>query len=109
MITQPPARRRRPKGSTSWLLPTHPSSLTEPRESFVRLLWPASSGSLLLLLGGLACRESPEALTVDRAGAQTPAQVQSVQTAVDASRRTALVTATDRVAPAVVSINVTRS
>jgi serine protease Do len=82
-------------------------SSTEPRESFVRLRWPASIGSVLLLLGALSCREAPERLTVDRAGAQTPTQTQGARTAIDASRRTALVTAADQVAPAVVSINVT--
>jgi serine protease Do len=73
----------------------------------VRLLWQGSTGSLWLLLVATGCRDAPETLTVDRAGAQTPARVHEVQTAIDASRRTALVTAADRVSPAVVSINVT--
>ena len=62
----------------------------------------------LIALGGLGCRDaSPPRLAVARAGAQTPTRVAGVQTAIDASRRTALVTAADRVSPAVVSINVT--
>ena len=60
-----------------------------------------------LLLGGLGCRDAPEPrLSVASAGAQAPARVAQVQTAIDASRRTALVAAADRVSPAVVSINV---
>jgi serine protease Do len=73
----------------------------------VRLLSPASAGSVLLLVATVSCRETPERLTVDRAGAQTPSQARGVQSVVEESRRTALVTAADRVAPAVVSINVT--
>ncbi len=46
-------------------------------------------------------------MRVASAGAQTSARVLQAQNATDASRRTALVTAADRVAPAVVSINVT--
>jgi serine protease Do len=62
---------------------------------------------LVLLLGGLGCRDAPEPpLTVASAGAQAPARVTQVQTAIDASRRTALVAAADRVSPAVVSIHV---
>jgi len=52
------------------------------------------------------CRDSPSRLSVSSAGAQTAARVTAVQSAVDASRRTALVAAADRVSPAVVSINV---
>jgi len=44
---------------------------------------------------------------VTTAGAQAPKPVTQRQNAVDASRRTALVSAADRVSPAVVSINVT--
>jgi serine protease Do len=44
---------------------------------------------------------------VARAGAQASARLTPAPNSVDASRRTALVSATDRVAPAVVSINVT--
>src|ERR687883_509696 len=67
----------------------------------------ASSASLALAL--LSCRGHEDAqLKVARAGAQTSARVsQAPQNAIDASRRTALVTAADRVSPAVVSINVT--
>jgi serine protease Do len=46
-------------------------------------------------------------MRVASAGAQTSARVLQTQNATDASRRTALVTAADRVSPAVVSINVT--
>jgi serine protease Do len=46
-------------------------------------------------------------MRVASAGAQTSARVLETQNATDASRRTALVTAADRVSPAVVSINVT--
>jgi serine protease Do len=63
---------------------------------------------LLVGLGLWGCRDAPDPpLTTARAGAQTSVRLAPAQTAVDASRRTALVTATDRVAPAVVSINVT--
>jgi serine protease Do len=62
---------------------------------------------LALALGVLGCREAPDSqLSVATAGAQTSARVAPVQTAVDASRRTALVAAADRASPAVVSINV---
>jgi serine protease Do len=56
----------------------------------------------------VACRaDSPESLRVSSAGAQTPTPVQQAQNAATSSRNTALVTAADRVSPAVVSINVT--
>jgi serine protease Do len=56
----------------------------------------------------VACRaDSPPSLRVSSAGAQTPTRVQQAQTAATSSRNTALVTAADRVSPAVVSINVT--
>ena len=56
----------------------------------------------------VACRaDSPESLRVSSAGAQTPTRVQQAQNAATSSRNTALVTAADRVSPAVVSINVT--
>jgi serine protease Do len=62
---------------------------------------------LVFLLGALGCRDAPEPpLSVASAGAQAPSRVAQVQTAIDASRRTALVAAADRVSPAVVSINV---
>src|SRR3954449_4895894 len=54
----------------------------------------------------LACQDSPSGLTVSSAGAQTAARTAAMQSNVDASRRTALVAAADRVSPAVVSINV---
>jgi serine protease Do len=56
----------------------------------------------------VACRaDSSESLRVLSAGAQTPTRVQQAQNAATSSRNTALVTAADRVSPAVVSINVT--
>ncbi|HEY3012467.1 MAG TPA: trypsin-like peptidase domain-containing protein [Gemmatimonadales bacterium] len=60
-----------------------------------------------LALALLGCRDAPQPrLTIASAGAQTPAPVEQIQTAVSASRRTALVAAADRASPAVVSINV---
>jgi serine protease Do len=59
----------------------------------------------LIALAG--CREATPMMRVASAGAQTSARVLQTQNATDASRRTALVTAADRVSPAVVSINVT--
>ena len=54
------------------------------------------------------CREGqPPPIRMESAGAQTSARVAETQNAVNSSRRTALVSAADRVAPAVVSINVT--
>jgi serine protease Do len=68
----------------------------------------ADAAALLLLLALAGCREAPASgLAVASSGVQTPKRVTPVQTAVDVSRRTALVAAADRVAPAVVSINVT--
>jgi serine protease Do len=62
---------------------------------------------LALALCAVACRDRADSgLSVASAGAQTSTRLAPVQAAVDASRRTALVTAADRVAPAVVSINV---
>jgi serine protease Do len=61
--------------------------------------------SFALVAALLGCRDSPSALTVSSAGGQTAARVAEVQSAVNASRRTALVAAADRVSPAVVSIN----
>ena len=56
----------------------------------------------------VACgADSSPSLRVSSAGAQTPTRVQQAQTAATSSRNTALVTAADRVSPAVVSINVT--
>jgi serine protease Do len=63
---------------------------------------------LIIASALVACRaDRPPALQVSSAGAQTSPQVQQAQTAVSSSRNTALVTAADRVSPAVVSINVT--
>ena len=74
----------------------------------MQLPFSAKARSLVLGLGVLGCRDAPDPrLTTASVGAQTPARVAQVQTAVDASRRTALVAAADRVSPAVVSINVT--
>ena len=61
---------------------------------------------LLAPLGG--CRERPAApLRVSSAGATQPAAATDPRSTVDPSRRTAIVDATNRVAPSVVSINVT--
>ena len=60
-----------------------------------------------LSLGLAGCRDAPPSLSVSSAGAQTSSGVVSAQSNIDASRRTALVAAADRVSPAVVSINVT--
>ena len=69
----------------------------------------AGSAVLLLLVGALAC-DRPEALVHrSSAGGQVAAEARrrpaAEQTAIDASRRTALVTAAERAAAAVVSIN----
>jgi serine protease Do len=63
---------------------------------------------LIMASALVACRaDSPPVLQVASAGAQTSTRVQQAQTAATSSRNTALVTAADRVSPAVVSINVT--
>jgi serine protease Do len=63
---------------------------------------------LIIASALVACRtDSPPAFQVSSAGAQTSTRVQQAQTATTSSRNTALVTAADRVSPAVVSINVT--
>jgi serine protease Do len=64
-----------------------------------------SLAQLALSVTILGCRDSSSAVTVSSAGAQTAAGVAEVQSAINASRRTALVAAADRVSPAVVSIN----
>ena len=64
-------------------------------------------GALGLGLALLGCRDAPPSLAVSSAGAQTAARAVQAQSAITASRRTALVAAADRVSPAVVSINVT--
>ncbi len=64
--------------------------------------------ALGVLLCSPACRDQPPAaLSVASAGAQTSARIAQAQVAANSSRNTALVTAADRVSPAVVSINVT--
>ena len=74
----------------------------------MRLRPSADAQRLILALALFGCREAPRTeLSVARAGAQAPSRTASAQTAIDASRRTALVAAADRVSPAVVSINVT--
>src|SRR5215204_1275151 len=68
------------------------------------------SASLLLAaeLACIGCRDAPEReLRVATAGAQASSRVASAQNAIEVSRRTALVTAADRVSRSVVSINVT--
>ena len=72
---------------------------------------PSRRSARLLLAIGLAsigCRDAPRReLRVATAGAQAPSRVASTQNSIDVSRRTALVTAADRVSRSVVSINVT--
>ncbi|MGH7526512.1 MAG: trypsin-like peptidase domain-containing protein [Gemmatimonadales bacterium] len=66
------------------------------------------SAPLWIALALLGCRDAPApAVSVTTAGAQTNAPSAPVQDAVSSSRRTAIVAAADRAAPAVVSINVT--
>jgi serine protease Do len=64
-------------------------------------------GAFALALTLLGCRNRHSQLSISSAGAQAPAKVTQAQSSVAASRRTALVSAADRVSPAVVSINVT--
>ncbi|MGZ8392151.1 MAG: trypsin-like peptidase domain-containing protein [Gemmatimonadales bacterium] len=72
-----------------------------------RCTWRSASAlAVTLALAGCGAEESAS-LHVATAGAQTPAPVAEAQNALNSSRRTALVAAADRVAPAVVSINVT--
>ena len=67
-----------------------------------------SAAALALGLAVSGCGSDDVAsIRVASAGAQTPRNAAQAQAAVDASRRTALVAAADRAAPAVVSINVT--
>ncbi len=74
----------------------------------MRLRFSASVCPLAFAAGMLGCRDAPpRELKVASAGAQAPARITQVRTAVDASRRTAVVAAAERVSPAVVSINVT--
>ncbi|MGH7578724.1 MAG: trypsin-like peptidase domain-containing protein [Gemmatimonadales bacterium] len=70
--------------------------------------WIGCSAALLIAAGTAACRGEAPPVRVSSAGAQTAAaQRTASRSAVDGSRRTALVTATERVSGAVVSINVT--
>jgi len=64
--------------------------------------------ALTIALAAAGCRaEEVPRMRVATAGAQTSARVAEAQNATNSSRRTALVAAADRAAPAVVSINVT--
>jgi serine protease Do len=68
--------------------------------------WIGCSAALLLASGVTACDRRDPAVQVSSAGAQAAAADRSArQTAIDASRRTALVTAAERASSAVVSIN----
>ena len=72
-----------------------------------RYTW-RSLSALTITLAAAGCRsEALSRLRVATAGAQTSGRVAEAQNATNSSRRTALVVAADRVAPAVVSINVT--
>jgi serine protease Do len=71
--------------------------------------WIARSAALLLTAGALGCQDAAPTVRVSTQGAQAaapaPARV-ARQAAVDASRRTALVTAAERASSAVVSVSV---
>ena len=69
-----------------------------------RPLW---ASVLTVTLGLAGCREPQPPLRLASAGAQTPSRLSQAQSSIEASRRTALVAAADRVSGAVVSINVT--
>ena len=66
-----------------------------------------SLSALTITLAAAGCRAEGPRMRVATAGAQTSARVAEAQNATTSSRRTALVAAADRAAPAVVSINVT--
>jgi serine protease Do len=71
--------------------------------------WIARSAALLLTGGGLGCQDAAPAVQVSTQGAQAaaPAPARAArQAGVDASRRTALVTAAERASSAVVSVSV---
>ncbi len=71
-----------------------------------RCTWPSRSAlAIAWALAGCRAEEIPR-LRVATAGAQTSTRVAAAQNATTSSRRTAIVAAADRVAPAVVSINV---
>ena len=61
----------------------------------------------ILAMAITGCRDETSRMEVASAGAQTPARIAEAQNATTSSRNTALVAAADRVAPTVVSINVT--
>jgi S1-C subfamily serine protease len=70
--------------------------------------WIGYSALLLLAGGVMACDQRAPAVRVSSAGAQaTAADRPTRQSTIDASRRTALVTAVERASKAVVSINAT--
>ena len=70
--------------------------------------WIRVSAALLLASGLAACDRPAPAVRVSSSGAQAAVADRSArQTAIDASRRTALVTAAERASAAVVSINAT--
>jgi len=70
--------------------------------------WIGSSAAILMALGVAACEQPAPAVQMSSAGAQAPVAARSArQTQIDASRRTALVTAAQRASNAVVSINAT--
>jgi serine protease Do len=70
--------------------------------------WIGCSAALLLAFGVAGCDQPTPAVQVSSAGAQAAAAARSArQTAIDASRRTALVTAAELASNAVVSINAT--
>ena len=83
------------------------AELTRPiRPALLRAALGATLGAALMALGGCR-REAEPPLRVSSAGASEPQTVADRRASVDPSRRTAIVDATERVAPAVVSINVT--
>jgi serine protease Do len=73
-----------------------------------RHIWRSGPALTLLLLASAGCRdETLPRVRVATAGAQTSSRVAEAQLAANSARNTALVSAADRVSPAVVSINVT--
>src|SRR5690349_17954725 len=103
-----PALLPRRMDCTLWQRSIHRNFIRRSWNSRVRQPIVYKASFIAMLLGVMSCRDPrPHQLSVATAGAQTPKPVSQVQNAVDASRRTALVSAADRVSPAVVSINVT--
>jgi serine protease Do len=79
-----------------------------PQESRMpRYIWRSLPGLILAIAAAGCGREEVPAMRVTSAGAQASPRVADAQSSIDMSRRTALVAAADRAAPAVVSINVT--